>query len=80
MSIEARLQEVRQRLQSAAAAVERDAGKVTLVAVSKTKSLEAMREYSAAAGRMAVPVVFGENYLQEIKRSAHSCRRMLSFT
>ncbi len=67
MSIEARLQEVRQRLESAAAAVERDAGKVTLVAVSKTKSLEAMREYSAAAGRMAVPVVFGENYLQEIK-------------
>ena len=67
MSIEARLHEVRQRLKSAAAAVERDPAGVTLVAVSKTKSIEVMREYAAIAARSASPVVFGENYLQEIK-------------
>ena len=67
MSIEARLQEVRQRLHSAAGRVGRNPGSVTLVAVSKTKTIEAMREYAVAAGRMALPVVFGENYLQEIK-------------
>lgn len=67
MSIEARLQEVRQRLQSAVARVGRNPGSVTLVAVSKTKSIEAMREYAAVAAGMALPVVFGENYLQEIK-------------
>ena len=67
MSIEARLQEVRKRLQSAAGKVGRNPNSVTLVAVSKTKSIEAMREYSAIAGRLALPVVFGENYLQEIK-------------
>jgi hypothetical protein len=47
--------------------VGRNPGSVTLVAVSKTKTIEAMREYAVAAGRMALPVVFGENYLQEIK-------------
>jgi uncharacterized pyridoxal phosphate-containing UPF0001 family protein len=67
VSIEARLQEVRKRLQSAAGKVGRNPNSVTLVAVSKTKSIEAMREYSAIAGRLALPVVFGENYLQEIK-------------
>ena len=67
MSIEARLGEVRQRLQGAAAVVGRDPATVTLVAVSKTKSIEAMREYALIASRSALPVVFGENYLQEIK-------------
>ena len=37
-----------------------------MVAVSKTKPLSAMEEYARAAGAAHQPVVFGENYIQEI--------------
>ena len=67
MSIEARLNEVLQRLHAATTKVGRDPGLVTLVAVSKTKSIEAMRAYADAASAASLPIVFGENYLQEIK-------------
>jgi pyridoxal phosphate enzyme (YggS family) len=67
VSIEARLREVLQRLQDAASKVSRHSARVTLVAVSKTKSIEAMDEYAQAATRVSLPIVFGENYLQEIK-------------
>ncbi len=67
MSIEARLNEVLHTLKAAAYKVGRDATKITLVAVSKTKPIEALREYADAAARTSFPVVFGENYLQEIK-------------
>jgi pyridoxal phosphate enzyme (YggS family) len=70
VSIEARVQGVRRKLQTTAATVGRDPASVTLVAVSKTKAIEAMREYAAIAGQAAVPVVFGENYLQEIKEKS----------
>jgi pyridoxal phosphate enzyme (YggS family) len=67
VSIEARLNEVLHTLRAAASKVGRDATKITLVAVSKTKPIEALREYAGAAARASLPVVFGENYLQEIK-------------
>jgi len=67
VSIEARLNEVLHTLRAAASKVGRDATKITLVAVSKTKSVEMMREYAGAVGCASWPVVFGENYLQEIK-------------
>lgn len=82
MSIEARLSEVLQKLRGAAIKVGRDPAQVTLVAVSKTKSIEAMNEYAEAATRVALPIVFGENYLQEIKEKqpqlpAHSELHMI---
>ena len=67
MSIEARLKEVLQRLQNASTKAGRDPTRVTLVAVSKTKPIEAINEYAEAAIRLSLPIVFGENYLQEIK-------------
>lgn len=82
MSIDARLKEVLHRLHNAASIVGRDSRQITLVAVSKTKTIEAMREYAAAATRVALPIVFGENYLQEIKEKqpqlpAHSELHMI---
>ena len=67
MSIDARLTEVLQKLRNAAAKVGRDPAHIALVAVSKTKTIEMMSEYAATATRVALPIVFGENYLQEIK-------------
>ncbi len=67
MSIEARLNEVLQKLHSAATKAGRDTAHITLVAVSKTKTIEMMGEYAEAAKRVSFPIVFGENYLQEIK-------------
>lgn len=67
MTVEARFNQVLHTIQTAAAKVGRDATKITLVAVSKTKSVEMIREYAAAAGMASFPVVFGENYIQEIK-------------
>ena len=66
-SIREALAEVRVRIARAAAACGREAGDVKLVAVSKTKPAEAIREAYAAGQR-----AFGENYAQELatKREA----------
>ena len=52
--------QVSQRIRAAADAVQRDASSIHLLAVSKTKPAEALREAYAAGVRE-----FGENYLQE---------------
>jgi pyridoxal phosphate enzyme (YggS family) len=57
-----RWQEVRQAIARAASDYERDAGTITLVAVSKTFPAEAVEPVLAAGQR-----VFGENYVQEAK-------------
>lgn len=51
---------VSERIRAAAEAAQRDAGSVHLLAVSKTKPAQAVREAYAAGMRD-----FGENYLQE---------------
>ncbi|MFM2152708.1 MAG: hypothetical protein RL199_1143 [Pseudomonadota bacterium] len=67
MSIAANLAEVRVRVERACLRAGRDPAGVTLVAVSKTHSAEAVREAYAAGQRD-----FGENYAQELaaKREA----------
>ena len=59
-SASSRLQEVRHRIEAAAAQAGRDASSVQLLAVSKTFPAEAVAEL-AACGQQA----FGENYVQE---------------
>jgi PLP dependent protein len=59
-SIEAKLQQVRQRIVGACAASSRPAQSVTLLAVSKTFGADAVRE-AFGAGQCA----FGENYVRE---------------
>ena len=61
MSVAEGLAEVRERIARAAEACGRDPGGVKLVAVSKTKPAEAVREAYAAGQR-----AFGENYAQEL--------------
>lgn len=56
------LEEVRHRIAAAAHRVGRDPASVKLVAVSKTKPVELLREALAAGQRL-----FGENYLQEAR-------------
>jgi PLP dependent protein len=60
-----RLGEVRARIERATRAAKRDPASVRLVAVSKTKSAEAVREAHAAGQR-----AFGENYAQELAEKA----------
>ena len=67
MSLEAAVARVLQAVRSAAARAGRDPKSITLVAVSKTKSVREMHQYADAAIREGVPVVFGENYIQEIQ-------------
>lgn len=55
------LQQVRNNIRKACEAVGRDPGEVTLVAVSKTKPVEMLKEAYDAQAR-----VFGENKVQEI--------------
>lgn len=59
-SQEARLQTVLQRITDACTHYGRDAGSVTLLAVSKTRTSDELRAIAAAGVRR-----FGENYLQE---------------
>jgi PLP dependent protein len=65
MSIEAGLASVRDRIARAAAAVGRRPEEITLVAVSKTKPPEAVREAYELGQRD-----FGENYAQELVQKA----------
>jgi pyridoxal phosphate enzyme (YggS family) len=67
MSIASRLAEVRERIARAARAAGRDPSSVKLVAVSKTKGPEAVREAYAAGQR-----AFGENYAQELAAKAEA--------
>jgi pyridoxal phosphate enzyme (YggS family) len=65
VSVAASLADVRARIAKAAVAAGRDASSVTLVAVSKTKTPDAIREAYAAGQR-----AFGENYAQELDDKA----------
>jgi len=65
MGIAENLQAVRERIAAAAARAGRDADSVRLVAVSKGRSLEAIRE-AMRAGQKA----FGENRAQELREKA----------
>lgn len=64
-SIAARLASVRDRIARAAVAASRDPKDIRLVAVSKTKSADAIREAYDAGQR-----AFGENYVQELVEKA----------
>lgn len=59
-SIEAKVQQVRERIAAACAAAQRPVQSVTLLAVSKTFAAAAVREAHAAGQQ-----TFGENYVQE---------------
>jgi len=65
--IRERLARVRAELAAAAASAGRDPASVRLVAVSKTKSVELIREAYAASQRD-----FGENYVQEMTAKAEA--------
>ncbi|MFW8601282.1 YggS family pyridoxal phosphate-dependent enzyme [Desulfobacterota bacterium M19] len=60
MSIEENLNRIRERIAAAAGRAGRDPEQITLVAVSKTKNADMVRQ-ALAAGQLE----FGENYLQE---------------
>ncbi|HEY2031811.1 MAG TPA: YggS family pyridoxal phosphate-dependent enzyme [Myxococcales bacterium] len=62
MGVKEGLAEVRTRIASACARAGRDPASVTLVAVSKTKPVELLRDAIAAGQRS-----FGENYAQEFR-------------
>jgi hypothetical protein len=66
--IAARLADVRERIEAAAARAGRPGG-VRLLAVSKTKPVEAIRAAYAAGQR-----AFGENYAQELAQKAEALR------
>jgi len=70
-TISDRLRLVKQRIAAAAKAAGRDPAAVSLLAVSKTWGLDAVRE-AAAAGQRA----FGENYVQEGADKVEALRAM----
>ncbi len=61
MSIEARLKEILERINAAAAAAGREPSTVSLVAVSKTRPAA-----DVSAAYRAGQILFGENYVQEL--------------
>ena len=65
MEIAAGLSRVRERIAAACSRAGRDPASVRLVAVSKTKPIEMLRE-AVAAGQ----TIFGENYAQELREKA----------
>jgi pyridoxal phosphate enzyme (YggS family) len=68
-SVADNLDVVKDRIAKAASSADRDPGEVKLVAVSKGKPADAIREAYAAGQRL-----FGENYAQELVAKAESLR------
>lgn len=69
-SVADNLRSINEAISSAASAAKRDAGEITLIAVSKTKPIELLHE-AIEAGQL----VFGENYLQEAEAKVLELRR-----
>lgn len=67
MSVHDALLKVLDTIQRATNIVGRDPRSVTLVAVSKKQPVGLMHEYVNAAQALGIPVIFGENYVQELK-------------
>lgn len=67
MNVAHNLDHVLRAIGRAAAKVGRDPASVTLVAISKKQPSELMQHYFEAASARGIPVIFGENYLQELK-------------
>lgn len=67
MQVADRLNTIWSAIEAAAQRSGRAASEITLVAVSKKKSVDELRAYEQAARTKGIPVVFGENYLQELK-------------
>ena len=67
-AINTQLAEILLKIGAAAQKSGRTAHDIRLVAVSKTQSIEAMHEYISAAQTLGVSIVFGESYVQELKR------------
>ena len=65
MDVAAGLSRVRERIAAACSRAGRDPASVRLIAVSKTKPIEMLRE-AVAAGQ----AIFGENYAQELREKA----------
>ena len=65
MEVAAGLSRVRERIAAACSRAGRDPASVRLIAVSKTKPIEMLRE-AVAAGQ----TIFGENYAQELREKA----------
>ncbi len=70
--IEKNFTEIRARIAAAARRVDRDAGEISLVAVSKTKPLSAVLAAHAAGQN-----IFGENYLQDARDKIENCPEKL---
>jgi pyridoxal phosphate enzyme (YggS family) len=68
MSVRENLAVVLASIKQAAHSAQRQAEGITLVAVSKKKPTVLMREYIEAAQEQGIRVVFGENYVQELKQ------------
>jgi pyridoxal phosphate enzyme (YggS family) len=62
-----RLDTVLETIAAAAARSGRVRRDITLVAVTKTHPVSILREFSKHAAERSEPVIFGENYIQEIK-------------
>lgn len=62
-----RLNNILEKIDQAAARSSRTRDDITLVAVSKKQPSQLMYEYLDAAAERDLPVVFGENYVQELK-------------
>jgi pyridoxal phosphate enzyme (YggS family) len=67
VDVAARIATVRARIAEACARAGRDEGSVRLIAVSKTKPLELLREAMSAGQRL-----FGENYAQELREKSEA--------
>ena len=67
MSAESKIRIILARIERAARTVQRDPASIKLLCVSKTKSIDEILEVASALHTLNLPLLFGENYVQEIQ-------------
>ena len=75
-TIAERYNHITQEIREAAQRAGRDPQSITLVAVSKTKTVQEMQELAREARAQGQRVIFGENYVREVKDKKTDLARM----
>lgn len=73
------IQRVRERIANAASRVNRDASKIQLLVVSKSRTADEINIAAQALMKLNLPVIFGENYWQELSEKLSKVQSEVRF-
>ena len=75
MAVKDNLNDILGKINGAALRTARDPSQIKLVAVTKTQPMEKIQEFMKAAEETSLPIILGENYVQEFREKSAALPR-----